>query len=69
MTTRSTHPRLISEWLAESDLASGIEELDCSRFIFDKHQFETRDAKIARGIMKIIPADLKRKINFLEEAQ
>ena len=30
-------------------------------------KFETLDSKIAEGIMKVIPADFKRKINFSEE--
>ena len=61
----STHPRLISEWLAEIDWATGIEDSGNQEFIFDKHQikFETLDSKIATGIMKIIPDELKRRIN------
>ena len=44
---------MISEWLAEIELAAGMEEWNCSGFIVDKHQieFETLDAKIAKGIM------------------
>ena len=30
-------------------------------------EFETLDSKMAKGVMKIIPAEFKRKINFLEE--
>ena len=46
-------------------------ELDLSGFAFDKHQmaFETLDSKIAKGIMKLIPTELKRMINFLGETQ
>ena len=36
----STHSRLISDCFAEIDLAAGMEELDYSEFIFDKHQVE-----------------------------
>ena len=36
----------------------------CCRSKFEKSRSEDR-----QGIMKIIPADLKRKINFLEETQ
>ena len=32
-------------------------------------EFETLDSKIAKGIKKIIPADVKSKINVLEETQ
>ena len=32
-------------------------------------EFETLDAKLAKKIMKITPADLKRKVNFLKETQ
>ena len=39
-TTGSTHPRLVSEWFAEIDLASSMGVLDYSGFVFDKHQFE-----------------------------
>ena len=47
-----------------------MEELDHSGFLFDHQmELETRDSKIATGIMKIIHADFKRKINFLEETQ
>ena len=48
-----------------------MDELDHSGFIFDMHQmeFETLESKIAKGITKIIPADFKRKINFLEDTQ
>ena len=67
----STHPRLISDWSAEIDLAIRIEVLDHLGFIFDKHQieFETLDSQIARGIMKTLPAKFWRKINFSEETQ
>ena len=67
----SPHLRLISEWLAEIELASGMGELDHTEFIFDKHhlEFETLDSKIANGITKIVPTELKRKINFLEETK
>ena len=67
----STHLRLISEWSPEIDLAIGIEDLDHSGFTSDKHQieFETLDSKIAKGIMKTLPAEFKRKINFLQETQ
>ena len=33
----STHPRLNSDWSAQIDLATGIEDWDHSGFIFDKH--------------------------------
>ena len=37
--------------------------------MFNKHQteFETLDSKIAKGVMKIISAQVKRKISFSEE--
>ena len=67
----STHPRSISEWFAEIDLAAGMEDLDHSGYTLDEHQidFETLDSKVAKGIMKIIPGEFQRKINFLEETQ
>ena len=39
--------------------------------VFDKHQveFETHDSNIDKGIMKIVPADFKRNINFSEWTQ
>ena len=39
--------------------------------MFHKHPLElqTLDSKIANGIMKIVPADFKKKIDFLEETQ
>ena len=51
VTTRSTHPRLSSDWLAEMDLASTKDELDLSGFIFDKHQseLENLNSKTAKG--------------------
>ena len=57
--------------LAEIDLATDMENLDHSVFIFDRQQTEaeTLDSKIANEIMKINPAELKRKINTVEETQ
>ena len=57
--------------LAEIDLATDMENLDHSGFIFDRQQTEaeTLDSKIANEIMKINPAELKRKINTVEESQ
>ena len=48
-----------------------MEELDYPRFVFDKHQleFETLESNIVEGIVKITPAEFKRKINVLEETQ
>ena len=56
----STHPRWFS-----------IGELDHSGLVFDKNQMEleTLDSKIAKGIMKMKPANSKRNINFSEETQ
>ena len=58
-------------WLLEIVLAASIGDLDHSGFVFDRHQldFETLASKIAKGVMKIIPADFKRKTNFLDETQ
>ena len=64
MVTGSTHPRLISEWLAEFDLASLVGELDRTGFTVDKRKFETLDSKIAERIVEISPADSKRKIRL-----
>ena len=46
-------------------------ELDLSGFVVDKHQmaFETLVSKFAKGIMKLLPTELKRMINFLGETQ
>ena len=46
-------------------------ELDFSGFVFDKHPMalENLDSKIANGIIKLIPTELKRRINFLGETQ
>ena len=65
----STCPRFICDWLAEIDVAACVEDLDSRGIVFDKHQmdFETLDSKIPKGIMKVLPVDLKRKINFLGE--
>ena len=43
--SESTHPRLVSDWLAEIDMATGIEDLDHSGFIFDKHQMEIQSPR------------------------
>ena len=63
--------RLVSDWLPEFDLAAGMDEMDHSGFAFDKHimEFGTLDRKIAKGILKILPADSKRKINLLLRGQ
>ena len=39
--------------------------------VFDKHQveFETLDSNTDNGIMKIVPADFRRNINFSEWTQ
>ena len=57
--------------LAEIDLATDMDNLDHSGFIFDRQQTEaeTLDSKIANEVMKINPAELKRKINTVEETQ
>ena len=55
----SNHLRIVSDWLAEIDVAASMAELDHSGFVF----------KIARGSMKNVLAELKRKVNFLEETQ
>ena len=67
----SSHPRLVSDCLADIDLATSKDDLDHSGFVFDKHnqEFETLDSKIAKGIMEIIPVDFMRKINFLDGKQ
>ena len=67
--SRSNHPRLISDWLAEMDFAACVEELDHPGFVVDKHQmeFETLDSKIAKGSMKNPLAEFKRKIHFSEK--
>ena len=67
----STHPRSISDWSGEIDVAATVRELDHSRFVFDKHQmeFEIFDPKNATRIMKITQAEFKRKIDSLEETQ
>ena len=67
----SSHPCLISHWLSDIDLATSMVDLDHSRFAVRQapHEFKTLDSKIAKGIMEIILADFKRKINFLEETQ
>ena len=66
-----THPQLVIDWLTEIEIATKKGDLDYSGFVFNKRQieFETPDSQIANGIMKIIPTELKRKINFLEETQ
>ena len=48
-----------------------MEELDHSGFVFARHQveFETQASKAAKGIMMIIPVDVKIKRNFFEESQ
>ena len=63
----STHPRLISEWSAEMDLATGVEDLDHSGFIFDKHQIEfaTLESIIATGIMKDSSSRIQEEDQFL----
>ena len=43
--SESTHPRLVSDWLADIDMATGIEDLDHSGFIFDKHQMEIQSPR------------------------
>ena len=64
----STHPRLISDWWAEIDVAASMGELDNSGFVFDK-EFETLGSRITKGIMKIILAQFKRKTNYLKDTQ
>ena len=64
-TTRSTCPRLSSEWFAEIELVAAMNELDYSGFIFDRNQLDIVkpwDSKIVKGIMKIVSTDVKRKI-------
>ena len=67
----STDPQLISDWLPEIDFATGMEDFDHAGFVFDRHQmeFETLDSKTAKGILKIIRAELKRRIIYLAKSQ
>ena len=48
-----------------------MDEANHSGFNFDKHHIECEilDSKVAKGIFKIIPTELKRKIYFLDEIQ
>ena len=41
-----------------------MEDMEYSGFVFDKHQvkLKTLDWKIAKGILKIIPVEFKRKL-------
>ena len=46
----STHPRLISDWFAQIDVAASMGDFDPSRFVFDKHQmeFESLDSEVPK---------------------
>ena len=41
-----------------------MEDTEFSGFVFDKHQteFKTLDWKIAKGILKMVPVEFKRKL-------
>ena len=67
----SHHPKLVSDWLAGIDVATRMEDLELSGVVFDGHQMElgTLDLKMATGILKIILAKFKRKLDVLEETQ
>ena len=49
-----------------------MEDMEYSGFVFDKHQMKlkTLDWKIAKGILKIVPVEFKRKLFvFLRDTQ
>ena len=49
-----------------------MEDMEHSGFVFDQHQteFKTLDWKIAKGILKIVPLEFKRKLYvFLRDTQ
>ena len=56
MNSSSIEQRLVGRKI----LASAMNELDYTGFIFDYHQleFETLDSKFSKGIMKIIATEL-----------
>ena len=65
----STRPKLVGEWLAENDYATSLDDLEPSGFASDDNQreCETLVSKIVKGIAKIIPKELGRKIDLLVE--
>ena len=60
----STYQQLVSECLTEIDVATRMEGMEYSGFVFDKHQTElkTLDSKTAKGILKIVLLEFKRMI-------
>ena len=65
----SNHPKLVGEWLAEIDYATSRDDLEHSGFASDDYQreCETLDSQIVKGIAKIIPEELGRKIDLFVE--
>ena len=66
VTTGSTHPRLISDWLVNIALEANMADLDHAGFAFDKHQieFDTPDSEIFQIYHGDSPTELKRKIQI-----
>ena len=44
-------PKLVSEWLAQIDSATSMDDLELPGFVFHKHhmEFETLDSKTVKG--------------------
>ena len=65
--TGPTHPRQVSDWLSEIDQASSMQDMDDAGSVFGctQMQIETRDSQIAKGLMKIMNSDFKRKVQVI----
>ena len=69
--TGSSHPRHGTEWLAEIDQATSLQELDDVGAVFGDCQMslETLDSQNAQGLVKNMNPEFKRQIQVLEDSQ
>ena len=68
--TCSTHPRQATEWLAETDQANAMQDLDDVRSVFGSNwmSFQTLDSQIARGLNNIMDLEFKRSEELQQKA-
>ena len=62
--------RQATDWLADIGQAKSMQDMDVgSLFGSTRMSFETLDSQIARGFMKIMNPDFKRKVQVVQEQQ
>ena len=71
MIAGSAHPRQATDWLADIDQTTSMQDLDAVGSVFGSTWmiFETRDSRIAKGPMEIMNPAFNRKDHVAEDLQ